>query len=76
MSSMENPHEARQAVLLERIGKNVEKCFEAVQELNVCLNESIQAHASTTQTASALFGNYSRNVVYNLEAIGKMGEAR
>jgi hypothetical protein len=37
---MENPHEARQAVLLERIGKNVEKCLEAVQELNVCLNVS------------------------------------
>lgn len=37
---MENPHEARQAVLLERIGKNVEKCHEAIQELNVCLNVS------------------------------------
>jgi hypothetical protein len=45
--TMENPHEARQAVLLERIGKNVEKCHEAVQELNVCLNVSLGEESSS-----------------------------
>lgn len=37
---MENPHEERQAILLERIIKNVDKCNEAVGELNTCLRVS------------------------------------
>lgn len=37
--------------------------------------EFVTAHEETA-VASSLFSNYSRNVVYNLEAIGKMGEAK
>ncbi|KAL7424701.1 hypothetical protein Q5752_000385 [Cryptotrichosporon argae] len=68
---MENPHEAEQAVLLERIIKNVDKCNEAVLEMNHCLKEFLDSSAGNT-VAAQLFANYSRNVTYNLEAAGNM----
>ncbi|ORY23202.1 DASH complex subunit Dad4 [Naematelia encephala] len=68
---MENPHEAEQAVLLERIIKNVDKCNEAVLEMNHCIKEFL-ASSQSTQVTAQLFSNYSRNVAYNLEVVGKM----
>ncbi|KAI9635253.1 DASH complex subunit Dad4 [Dioszegia hungarica] len=68
---MENPHEAEQAVLLERIIKNVDKCNEAVTEMNHCIREILESSKEIPVTAK-LFTNYSRNVNYNLDAIGKM----
>ncbi|EIW72806.1 hypothetical protein TREMEDRAFT_25165, partial [Tremella mesenterica DSM 1558] len=69
--NMENPHEAEQAVLLERIIKNVDKCNEAVLEMNHCIKEFLESSTST-HVAAQLFANYSRNVNYNLEALGNM----
>ncbi|GFZ43545.1 hypothetical protein JCM24511_01265 [Saitozyma sp. JCM 24511] len=68
---MENPHEAEQAVLLERIIKNVDKCNEAVVEMNHCIKEFL-ASSNSTKVASQLFTNYHRNVAYNLDAVKKM----
>jgi len=72
---MDNPHEERQAVLLERIIKNVEKCNEAILEMNHCANEIAVGHMDTAIAAN-LFTNYSKNVRYNLEAIGIMPEPK
>ncbi|WWC66308.1 uncharacterized protein I206_100209 [Kwoniella pini CBS 10737] len=68
---MENPHEAEQAVLLERIIKNVDKCNEAIMEMNHCIKEFLDSSANV-HVAAQLFANYSRNVSYNLEAVKKM----
>ncbi|TFY67196.1 hypothetical protein EVG20_g4027 [Dentipellis fragilis] len=38
---MENPHAERQAVLLERIVKNADKCTELILELNHCVEVRI-----------------------------------
>ena len=43
--------------------------------MNHCLQEILAANANTT-VAAQLFSNYSRNVVYNLEAIGKLGDPK
>ncbi|PAV18734.1 DASH complex subunit Dad4 [Pyrrhoderma noxium] len=64
---MENPHSERQAVLLERIVKNTEKCIEVISELNHCLEEITRANRDV-RTASSLVTKYRRNVQYNLEA--------
>ncbi|WVN85410.1 uncharacterized protein L203_100556 [Cryptococcus depauperatus CBS 7841] len=68
---MENPHEAEQAVLLERIIKNVDKSNEAIIEMNHCLKEYLES-AGATHVTSQLFANYSRNVLYNLETMDKL----
>ncbi|WVQ82781.1 hypothetical protein IAT38_004913 [Cryptococcus sp. DSM 104549] len=68
---MENPHEAEQAVLLERIIRNVDKSNEAIMEMNHCLKEYLDS-AGAVHITSQLFANYSRNVQYNLEAVDKM----
>ncbi|WWC86296.1 uncharacterized protein L201_001169 [Kwoniella dendrophila CBS 6074] len=68
---MENPHEAEQAVLLERIIKNVDKCNEAVMEMNHCIKEILES-SSDVHIAAQLFANYSRNVKYNLEQVAQM----
>ncbi|KAG7097087.1 hypothetical protein E1B28_004473 [Marasmius oreades] len=64
---MENPHAERQAVLLERIVKNTEKCTEAILELNHCMEEILRANAYV-KTAADLSVKYRKNVQYNLEA--------
>ncbi|ODN84541.1 hypothetical protein L202_00471 [Cryptococcus amylolentus CBS 6039] len=68
---MENPHEAEQAVLLERIIKNVDKSNEAIVELNHCLKEYLDS-AGAVHITSQLFANYSRNVLYNLETVNNL----
>ncbi|TDL25946.1 hypothetical protein BD410DRAFT_783945 [Rickenella mellea] len=64
---MENPHAERQAVLLERIVKNTDKCVEMIGELNHCIEEISRA-SSDVKTAAALATKYRKNVQYNLEA--------
>ncbi|EEB94733.1 hypothetical protein MPER_06406 [Moniliophthora perniciosa FA553] len=64
---MENPHAERQAVLLERIVKNTEKCTEAILELNHCLEEILHANQHVAIAAN-LAVKYRKNVQYNLEA--------
>ncbi|KAI0305480.1 DASH complex subunit Dad4 [Multifurca ochricompacta] len=64
---MENPHSERQAVLLERIIKNADKCTELILELNHCVEEIIRANAYV-KTAADLTTKYRKNVQYNLEA--------
>ncbi|KAI9446924.1 DASH complex subunit Dad4 [Russula earlei] len=73
---MENPHSERQAVLLERIVKNADKCTELVLELNHCVEEIIRANAYV-RTAANLETKYRKNVQYNLEAtLGTDKESR
>ncbi|KAI0001353.1 hypothetical protein BJV74DRAFT_766435 [Russula compacta] len=64
---MENPHSERQAILLERIVKNADKCTELILELNHCVEEIIRANAYV-KTAADLEIKYRKNVQYNLEA--------
>ncbi|THH13316.1 hypothetical protein EW146_g6892 [Bondarzewia mesenterica] len=65
---MENPHAERQAILLERIVKNADKCTELILELNHCVEEVLRANAHV-KTAADLATKYRKNVQYNLEAI-------
>ncbi|KAF8271323.1 hypothetical protein EI94DRAFT_1568889 [Lactarius quietus] len=69
---MNNPHAERQAVLLERITKNAEKCTELILELNHCVEEIIQANAYV-KLAALLATKYSRNAQYNLEVTPATG---
>ncbi|EPQ56886.1 hypothetical protein GLOTRDRAFT_37883 [Gloeophyllum trabeum ATCC 11539] len=64
---MENPHAERQAVLIERITKNADKCTEVIVELNHCIEEILRAN-SYVKTAADLITKYHKNVQYNLEA--------
>ncbi|OCF30383.1 hypothetical protein I317_04392 [Kwoniella heveanensis CBS 569] len=66
---MENPHEAEQAVLLERIIKNVDKCNEAIMEMNHCIREILE-NSTDVELASKLFVKYSQNVSFNNQVIG------
>jgi len=67
ISTMENPHAERQAVLLERILKNASACTEMILELNHCVEEIIHANASV-KIAADLATKYRKNVQYNLAA--------
>lgn len=69
---MNNPHAERQAVLLERITKNAEKCTELILELNHCVEEIVQANAYV-KLAALLATKYSRNAKYNLEVTPATG---
>lgn len=64
---MENPHTERQAVLLERVLKNLENCHEAISELNRCIDDVCSANAEIS-VAADLAQRYRKNVAYNLEA--------
>ncbi|KAG8918845.1 hypothetical protein FRC02_002084 [Tulasnella sp. 418] len=68
---MENPHEQKQVVYLERIIKNADKCLEALRELNLCI-EAITAANADVEVASELFHNYRRNVEWNLKTTGSL----
>ncbi|KAK1926790.1 DASH complex subunit Dad4 [Papiliotrema laurentii] len=72
---MENPHERDQAILLERIIKNVDKCNEAVLEMNHCIKEFLQS-STNTEIAAKLYDNYSYNVRYNLNTLKQMPEPK
>ncbi|KAG8863456.1 hypothetical protein FRB96_008196 [Tulasnella sp. 330] len=63
---MENPHEEKQAVYLERIIKNADKCIEAIRELNASI-EAIFVTGQDVVIASELWDNYRRNVEFNLK---------
>ncbi|KAF8530401.1 DASH complex subunit Dad4 [Hysterangium stoloniferum] len=65
---MENPHAEKQAILLERIIKNVEKCNELITELNKCVKQISIANEDVNQTAD-LATRYRKNVQYNLDAM-------
>ncbi|ETW81167.1 hypothetical protein HETIRDRAFT_123400 [Heterobasidion irregulare TC 32-1] len=69
---MENPHAERQAILLERIVKNADKCTELILELNHCVEEVLRANAYV-KTAADLASKYRKNVQYNLEATREGG---
>ncbi|EIN11469.1 hypothetical protein PUNSTDRAFT_131637 [Punctularia strigosozonata HHB-11173 SS5] len=66
---MENPHNERQAVLLERIVKNSNKATELFMELNRALEEIHRANASI-RTAADLVTKYRQNVKFNFEVQG------
>ncbi|GJJ06538.1 hypothetical protein Clacol_000730 [Clathrus columnatus] len=69
---MENPHAEKQAILLERIIKNMEKCNELISEVNKCVKQIVVANEDISQTAD-LATRYRKNVAYNLEAM-KLGD--
>lgn len=53
---MDNPHEERQVVLLERIIKNVDKCNEAVMEMNHSLQVSVSRECERERERERLGG--------------------
>ncbi|KZV72838.1 hypothetical protein PENSPDRAFT_603843 [Peniophora sp. CONT] len=66
---MENPHAERQAVLLQRIHKNVDKCTELMLELNHCVEEILRANAYV-KVAADLHTQHRKNIQYNLNLGG------
>ncbi|VDC02749.1 unnamed protein product [Peniophora sp. CBMAI 1063] len=58
---MENPHAERQAVLLQRIHKNVDKCTELMLELNHCVEEVLRANAYV-KVAADLHAQHRKNI--------------
>ncbi|PWN96098.1 DASH complex, subunit Dad4 [Tilletiopsis washingtonensis] len=62
---MENPHEERQSLLLERIIKNVDLLNDALLELDRSVAE-INAHNQDITIAAELWEGYRRNVAFNL----------
>jgi len=72
---MENPHEERQIVILERINKNTVKTIELMNEANKCLAELYRANESI-RTVAALTDKYRRNVYYNLSNVQTKREPR
>ncbi|GAC73607.1 hypothetical protein PANT_9c00210 [Moesziomyces antarcticus T-34] len=62
---MENPHEERQSLLLERITKSVHRLNEALQELDRSVVE-INNHNQAVIIVSDLSEAYRRNAAFNL----------
>ncbi|CEH13814.1 dash subunit dad4 [Ceraceosorus bombacis] len=62
---MENPHEERQTLLLERIIKNVDLLNDALLELDRSVAE-INTHNHEITIAAELWEGYRRNVAFNL----------
>ncbi|KAH7107972.1 DASH complex subunit Dad4 [Auriculariales sp. MPI-PUGE-AT-0066] len=71
---MENPHTELQNVLLERILKNIDKCHEAMVEINHNL-EMVHEANEGIPIAADLTTRYRKNVAYNLEATGLLPSA-
>ncbi|KAF9792524.1 DASH complex subunit Dad4-domain-containing protein [Thelephora terrestris] len=69
---MENPHNERQAILLQRIVKSVTKCNDIFQELNQCLEEIVQANEEIRLGAD-LASKYRKNAQFNIEALRASG---
>jgi len=69
---MENPHNERQAILLQRIVKSVTKCNDIFQELNQCLEEIAQANEEIRLGAD-LASKYRKNARFNIEALRASG---
>ncbi|WFD32551.1 hypothetical protein MSPP1_003599 [Malassezia sp. CBS 17886] len=64
--AIENPYEERQALLLERIIKNVDLLDEALHELNRAVVHINNRNQETTIVAE-MWNGYYRNVAFNLE---------
>jgi len=64
---MENPHDERQAILLERVVKSTDKCTELILEVNKSIEEIIRYNTSV-RVAAELATKYRKNVQYNLAA--------
>ncbi|TKY90602.1 hypothetical protein EX895_000600 [Sporisorium graminicola] len=62
---MENPHEERQSLLLERITKSVHRLNEALLELDQSVVE-INNHNQAITIVSDLSEAYRRNAAFNL----------
>ncbi|KAJ9476799.1 DASH complex subunit DAD4 [Pseudozyma hubeiensis] len=62
---MENPHEERQSLLLERITKNVHRLNEALLELDKSVVE-INNHNQSITIVAELSEAYRRNAAFNL----------
>ncbi|UZJ55331.1 hypothetical protein CBS101457_004651 [Exobasidium rhododendri] len=65
---MENPHEERQALLLERIIKNVDLVNDALVEMNRSLQE-VNAYNTKSTVVGELWEGYRRNVAFNLASM-------
>ncbi|PWN52149.1 DASH complex, subunit Dad4 [Violaceomyces palustris] len=63
---MENPHEERQSLLLERIIKNVDLLNDALIELDRSVAE-INEHNQAITIVGELWEGYRRNAAFNLQ---------
>ncbi|KAK0545916.1 hypothetical protein OC846_003922 [Tilletia horrida] len=66
---MENPHEERQCLLLERIIKTVDVLNDALLDLDRSIAE-INQHNQAITVVGELWEGYRRNATFNLAHIG------
>ncbi|KAE8221308.1 hypothetical protein CF319_g5312 [Tilletia indica] len=66
---MENPHEERQCLLLERIIKTVDVLNDALLDLDRSIAE-INQHNQAITVVGELWEGYRRNASFNLSHIG------
>ncbi|KAK3805830.1 MAG: DASH complex subunit Dad4 [Benniella sp.] len=64
-----NPHQEKQAALLNRIALNVEKLNESLEQLNMKLEE-VNDQNQSTMLLSQVWNTYSKNVRIMLEGLG------
>ncbi|CBQ67802.1 related to DAD4-outer kinetochore protein (part of Dam1 complex) [Sporisorium reilianum SRZ2] len=70
---MENPHEERQSLLLERITKSVHRLNEALLELDQSVVE-INNHNQAITIVAELSEAYRRNAAFNLSNMEAVDE--
>ncbi|RKP05509.1 DASH complex subunit dad4 [Thamnocephalis sphaerospora] len=70
---MENPHEEQQSALIRRVIHNVKKLNEVLEELNDRMKDINECNRDIV-TLSKIWGNYSRNVMFNLETTDALQE--
>ncbi|CED83273.1 DASH complex subunit Dad4 [Phaffia rhodozyma] len=67
MNSSSNPYLEKQTILLSRLVKTLDRCNEAVVDLNGHIQDVVSNPDSETVIITAkLFEKYERNVAYNL----------
>ncbi|KDN43684.1 DASH complex, subunit Dad4 [Tilletiaria anomala UBC 951] len=71
---MNNPHEERHVIVLERIIRNVDVLNQSLEEVSRSVQQ-INLHNQNTVIASNLWESYRQNVAFNLQTLEEGGEA-
>ncbi|KAG9284656.1 hypothetical protein G9A89_004698 [Geosiphon pyriformis] len=72
---IENPHEEQQNSLLIRVVSHVQKLNDVMEEVTARLQE-INEYNRDIVTLSHVWGNYTRNVMFNLESIQRLNDPK
>ncbi|CAG8604897.1 6929_t:CDS:2 [Ambispora gerdemannii] len=70
-----NPHEEQQNSLLTRVVSHVQKLNDVMVEVTMRLQE-INEYNRDIVTLSQVWGNYMRNVAFNLESIQRLDDPK